>query len=60
MEGDTVLTQDLFEFQQTGIGPTGQVLGRFRSTGTRSSFVERIQTAGLKVPAAMFDADIVD
>jgi pilus assembly protein CpaF len=60
MEGDTVLTQDLFEFQQTGIGPTGKVLGRFRSTGTRSFYVERIQTAGLKVPTAMFDADIVD
>jgi pilus assembly protein CpaF len=49
MEGETVLTQDLFEFVRTGLSPTGKVLGEFRATGTRSVYTERIQAAGLTI-----------
>jgi pilus assembly protein CpaF len=49
MEGGAVLTQDLFEFVQTGIGPTGKVIGNFRSTGTRSSYLDRFEAAGLNI-----------
>ena len=48
MEGATVLTQDLFEYTQTGIAENGKVVGQFRSTGARSVFTERIAAGGLK------------
>jgi pilus assembly protein CpaF len=60
MEGDTVLTQDLYEFEQTGIAPIGKVLGRFRAIGTRSFYAERMQAAGHKLPVAMFDRDSLE
>jgi pilus assembly protein CpaF len=53
MEGDTVLTQDLFEYLRTGVGPTGEVLGHFRTTGTRPFYTERFEAAGFAVPPSM-------
>ena len=54
MEGNTLLTQDLFEFVQTGTAENGKILGHFRNTGARSVFSGRIEAAaGLKhEPAA--------
>jgi pilus assembly protein CpaF len=46
MEGDVVLMQDLFEYQQTGLSPTGKVQGEFRSTGTNSKFTEKMLASG--------------
>jgi pilus assembly protein CpaF len=48
MEGDTIMLQDLFEFQRTGLSPTGKVLGQYRSTGIRSTYTERVEQAGFK------------
>ena len=53
MEGDTVLTQDLFEYVRTGVDPTGKVLGHFRTTGTRPFYTERFEAAGFAVPQSM-------
>ena len=46
METDVVLMQDLFEFVQTGLSPTGKVLGEFRSTGIRSKYTDKMLAAG--------------
>jgi pilus assembly protein CpaF len=54
MEGDTVLTQDIFEFAATGTSPVGKVLGRFRPTGTRSFYVDRMTAAGVSLPQGLF------
>ncbi len=48
MEGTTVLTQDLFEFTQTGTTEEGKVLGQFRNTGARSIFSGKIEANGLR------------
>jgi pilus assembly protein CpaF len=48
LEGTTVLTQDLFEFAQTGTGDDGQVLGQFRKNAVRSSHSERLDHARVK------------
>ncbi|HXR25404.1 MAG TPA: hypothetical protein VN742_08595, partial [Candidatus Binataceae bacterium] len=48
MEGTTVLTQDLFEFTQTGTTEDGKVLGQFRNTGARSVFSGKMETSGLR------------
>jgi len=54
MEGDTIVMQDIFLFQQTGVDGDGKVLGQFNATGVRPRFVERIAAYGLSLPAGMF------
>jgi pilus assembly protein CpaF len=54
MEGETVLTQDVFEFVVTGTNPVGKVLGKFRPTGTRSFYLERMDAAGLRPAPEIF------
>lgn len=48
IEGNTILTQDLFQFVQTGVGREGRVVGEFRATGARSQFTGRIKALGLE------------
>jgi len=55
MEGDVVTMQDIFVFERVGIGEKGKVLGRFRPTGIRPKFAERLKYAGVHLPASMFD-----
>ncbi len=54
MEGDLVTMQDLFVFEKTGVGENGRVKGRFKSTGIRPKFYERILAAGIELPGSMF------
>jgi pilus assembly protein CpaF len=55
MEGDIVTMQDIFVFERVGIGEKGKVLGRFRPTGIRPKFAERLKYSGIHLPASMFD-----
>ncbi len=55
MEGDVITMQEIFVFRQTGIGPEGQVLGRFHATGVRPKFIERLLVRGVELPADMFN-----
>src|SRR5215469_9557546 len=50
MEGDSILTQDIFEFVMSGISSTGKVQGQFRPTKTRSFYLDRMSTTGIAVP----------
>jgi pilus assembly protein CpaF len=54
MERDVVTTQDIFLFEKTGISSDGRVLGRFRATGIRPRFYDRLRTAGFALPAELF------
>jgi pilus assembly protein CpaF len=54
MEGDQVTTQEIFLFEKTGIGENGRVKGRFRATGIRPKFYERLAASGIQLPASMF------
>ncbi|NLN06638.1 MAG: CpaF family protein [Firmicutes bacterium] len=54
MEGDVIVLQDLFVFEQTGIGQDGKCKGLFRSTGIRPKFVHKLEAAGINLPAVMF------
>src|SRR6188474_1604814 len=56
MEADTVLTQDIFEFVQTGINKAGIVEGYFRSTGVRPTFLDRIRAAGMSLNEDWFQS----
>ncbi len=55
MEGDVITMQDIFVFERVGIGEKGKVLGRFRPTGIRPKFAERLKYAGIHLAASMFD-----
>lgn len=54
MEGDIVTTQDVFLFEKTGITRDGRVTGRFRATGIRPRFYERLRAAGFQLPPTLF------
>jgi pilus assembly protein CpaF len=54
MEGDLVTMQDLFIFEKTGLGADGRVLGRFKPTGIRPKFSERVIASGLELPPSLF------
>jgi pilus assembly protein CpaF len=55
MEGDTILMQDLFIFDQTGI-QNGRVMGTLRATGLRPRFAEKFTANSIELPAGIFDA----
>ncbi|MEE2639475.1 MAG: CpaF family protein [Planctomycetota bacterium] len=54
MEQDTVVMQDIFKFEQTGIAEDGKAKGRFISTGVRPKFMDRLEAAGVRLPASTF------
>jgi pilus assembly protein CpaF len=56
MEGDLVTTQDVFVFERTGLTSEGKVTGRFRPTGVRPKFSERLKTAGIELPPTLFQS----
>jgi len=53
MEGDIIVLQDIFVFEQTGFD-NGQVVGRLRPTGVRPKFMEIVEGAGYHLPAEIF------
>lgn len=57
MEGDIITLQDIFIFEKRGIDKNGKVLGRFRATGIRPKFAEKLELAGLEVPEDLFSTN---
>lgn len=53
MEGDVVVMQDIFRFQQAGF-KDGRILGRLEPTGIRPKFYEKIERAGIRLPSNIF------
>lgn len=54
MEQETVVMQDIYRFQQDGIGEDGKAHGHFECTGVRPSFMHRLESAGVRLPASAF------
>ena len=54
MEGDLVTMQDLFVFERTGLTDRGRVTGRFRATGIRPRFYDRLRASGMHIPTSVF------
>ena len=51
MEGEMITMQEIFMFERTGVDSMGKVIGRFRSTGIRPRFAERLKQYGMQLPA---------
>ncbi|NLZ27392.1 MAG: CpaF family protein [Firmicutes bacterium] len=58
MEGDVIILQDLFVYDQEGVDETGRVVGVFRSTGIRPRFMQKLETQGIKIPLEVFAPEI--
>ncbi|HYE64483.1 MAG TPA: CpaF family protein [Pyrinomonadaceae bacterium] len=55
MEGDTITMQEIFQYERTGVDRDGRVIGRFRATGIRPRFAERLKACGLQLPRILFE-----
>jgi pilus assembly protein CpaF len=53
MEGDVIVLQDVFIFEQTGVSE-GKVQGHLRPTGVRPRFSEKFEAHGIHLPPRMF------
>jgi pilus assembly protein CpaF len=53
MEGDVIVLQDVFVFEQTGV-VEGKIQGRLRATGVRPRFSEKFAVMGINLPPGMF------
>ena len=54
IEGSQLVMQDIFEFQQTGLGEGGKVLGHFRATVAVPTFLEELKARSLELDPAIF------
>jgi pilus assembly protein CpaF len=53
MEGDVIVLQDLFSFQQTGMEGR-RVVGRLQPLGIRPKFLPKLEMHGVRLPPTMF------
>jgi pilus assembly protein CpaF len=53
--GDIISMQDIFVFERMGLGPSGNVKGRFSATGVVPKFDERLKAAGIPLNMALLE-----
>ena len=58
MEGDTVQTQELFEYTQLGLDTDGRAVGEFRATGIRPLCMKSLRSANADLPEDFFRARV--
>ena len=54
MEGDIITLQDIFIYEQNGCDENGKVIGRFKPTGIRPKFLEKLSATGINIPNEVF------
>ncbi|MBV8780108.1 MAG: CpaF family protein [Phycisphaerae bacterium] len=54
MEGDKVILQEIFRFQEDGLDANGKVMGNLRASGLRPMFCTKLEAHGFKMPQDMF------
>jgi pilus assembly protein CpaF len=55
MEGDVIVLQDIFVFEQTGL-VDGKIQGRLRPTGVRPRFSDKFEVKGINLPVGVYTA----
>ncbi|MCA9935119.1 MAG: CpaF family protein [Ardenticatenaceae bacterium] len=53
MQGDAILVQDIFKFQETGM-ENGRILGQHIATGYIPTFVKKMRAANVSIPMSLF------
>jgi pilus assembly protein CpaF len=54
MEGDVIVTQEIFAYQQRGLDSLGRAHGSFVATGVRPAFAGRLESMGIELPPGLF------
>ncbi len=57
MEGEMITLQEIFVYEKKGLDENGKVLGRFRATGIRPKFADRLELAGIRLPENLFSSE---
>ncbi|RRH76905.1 CpaF family protein [Falsigemmobacter faecalis] len=55
-EGDVISMQELFWFEQTGLGTDNRVEGQFRAAGVRSFYTDLFRRRGITLPTEIYGA----
>jgi len=50
MEGDVIILQDIYRFEQRGVDSKGKVRGEFIATGIMPKFVQKFKEKGINIP----------
>jgi pilus assembly protein CpaF len=56
MDGDVIVLQDIFTFEQAGTDADGNVIGEHRPSGIRPRCIEKILVEGFVLPNGLFGA----
>jgi len=54
MEGDVIILQDIFRYEQTGLDQKGRVTGSYVFTGVKPRLVDTLKQKGMNVPMSIF------
>lgn len=54
MEGDVIVLQNLYTYEQSGVSPEGKVMGNFRSSGIYPKFADKLEASGYKLRPDVF------
>ncbi len=54
MEGDVITMQEIFAFERMGMDENDRVIGRFKATGIRPRFTERLKAYGIDLSHLLF------
>lgn len=55
MEGDVIVLQDIFKYEQRGLDNRGKVKGEFFSTGIMPKFVQKLKEKGIIIPPELLN-----
>jgi pilus assembly protein CpaF len=58
MEGEIITMQDIFVYEREGVDERDKVLGRFRATGIRPRFSDRLKAYGIDLSSLLFSNPI--
>ncbi len=58
MEGETILTQDIFHFEEEGMDEHGKIIGQLRTTGIRPKVLDRMKSDQVNLPSDLFSANL--
>jgi len=54
MEGDIIVMQDIFVFEQNGRDEDGKIIGQMKPSGIRPKFIEKLAANGINIPNEIF------
>ena len=57
LEGNQIVMQDIFAFNQKGVGSDGKIIGEFKPTGAMPTWFDQLAGRGIKCDPKMFDPD---